>query len=164
MGIVVNLGLSRFCDSEPNRCVAILEALVKGGYSKRLREVVCDESLPAVRRFRTARIVEVTMKATTWLTDAHADPIRSALSVALKKHSDDSYSWDELECLGAQDIQDLAFHLDGPTKPLSFAKTKLTIYDDVSVSVTDLAKSQRNWRAGSVAYKLHELARAHRLI
>ncbi|MEJ7597342.1 MAG: hypothetical protein WKG01_05485 [Kofleriaceae bacterium] len=137
---------------------------MKGGYSKRLREVVCDESLPAARRFRTARIVEVTKKATTWLTDANADSIRSALTVALKKHSEDSYSWDELESLGAGDIQDLALHLDGPTRPLSFGKTDVTICDDVSVSVIDLVKSQKNWPAGSVAYKLHELARAHRLI
>jgi hypothetical protein len=164
MGIVVDLGLSRYCYSEPERRIAILESLVKGGYSKRLRDVVYEENTPAARRFQDARIVDVSPKATTWLSDAKAAPIRSALTAALKKRCDDSYSWDELERLGAHNVQQLAFHLDGPNKPPRFGKTVVTIYDDVSASIIDLAASQRNWRERSVAYKLHELARAHRLI
>jgi hypothetical protein len=156
MSLVVDLGLERFCHGEPDRRVAIVEALVKNGTSKLLREVVAED-----RGYTRARILEVTPTATTWLGDKVAAPIRADLAKALSKSSYDSYSWDELEEMGARDIQELALPFDGPRNRLL---DRIEIDADTSVRVIDLDRSERNWPKRSLAYKLHVLAKKHRLI
>lgn len=91
-----------------------------------------------------AQILEVTPTATTYLADKAAARIRADLAKALAASSYDSYSWDELEEMGAHNIQDLALPVDGPKGP-GHVGSEFAIDDDLRVGLIDIPASARNW-------------------
>ena len=162
---MVDLGLERFVSGpdDDSKRVAILERLVKAGYTTLVREVFADSRLPASKRYAEARVLEVAPGATRWLGAAAAKPILKAAGSALRRTGYDSYSWDELERMGADNIQDLALTLDGETKVLSFSP-RVELAPELKLKLIDLSLSIKNWPASSNAHKLHTLATKHRLI
>lgn len=161
MTLVVDLGLERY-NLQPRDLTAALTSLVKDGHTTLVREVL-DLTPDGGRVFEARRDGdEVTAR---WLEPAEAAPILDAVRQTYAKHSTyASFSWDELERIGAYDIQSLALTLDGAVKPRSITLRG----DSDAVRVADLERSAANWSARTqqarIAAAFHVLARKHRLI
>ena len=151
MGMVIDLGLSRFHD-EPEQIIAILERLVSYGYTGSVREIIGD------------RVVEVNVSGTRWLTSDEVAPILRDVKACFDRLGTDydSYSWDELDEIGAFDVQDLALPLDGPKPPPGLDRVHLG--PNLELRLIDLETSIKNWPDDSIAWALHDLAILHRLI
>ena len=161
MSLVVRLGLDNLCPDahlEPAPVIAKLEGLVHGGYTTCVREIV------SARRedLDGARVVEVTAQGTRWLDGDQARPILDAVRRLYEAAGTyDSYSWDQLEEMGAHNIQDLALVLDGKTPRPGLTRVNL---DGDRLRLIDLDDSIANWPDDTLAASFHEVARVHRLI
>lgn len=179
MSLVVDLGLERF---EPLEAVDILRRLVEEGHTQLVREVfggkvlevAIDNPIPVVhpkpsKASKTAKKSKQTVDvperraSSRWLSDRDARPILRDIAKLYKAHDTyASFSWGELEGLGAWNLQPLALVCDGPSDALGIQ------LGDTTLKVIDLEESAQNWRGtrGNVglAAKLHILAMKHRLI
>jgi hypothetical protein len=149
MGMVIHLGLSRF-HQEPEQRIAMLQSLV--GYSRSLLEVIGD------------RVIEVGPNSTRWLPKDEAMDIMEILASSYERFGTtyDAYSWDQLEDIGAFNVQDIALPLDGPKRPPGLDRVR--IGNDTEVRLIDLKDSIGNWPEDSVAFGLHEIAMELRMV
>jgi hypothetical protein len=98
------------------------------------------------------------------MTSDQAAPILRDVKACYKRLGTtyDSYSWDELDEIGARNVQDLALTLDGP-KPRP-GLDRVPLGPGLKLRLIDLEASYMNWPDDSIAFALHELALEHRLI
>ncbi len=159
MTMVIDLGLARFYHRDDAGHEAGLRSLVEAGCSKRLRDFVGDRVLE-VRRVRKELV-------TCWLEGEARKAIDDDL--AALGALDVDFAWDELDTMGAYFIQDLAFHLDGPTPPAEHVALMVR-GESLSLRVIDVRRSlKQNWQGNRhpsalAAAKLHRFAIKHRFI
>jgi hypothetical protein len=168
MTLIVDLGLERFYYGDPDARQAAVASLVENGYTTLVHEIVSDprddpQSAKVLVAYRRADEVVVRR----WLDASERKPIVTDLAKVYKKHgSDASFSWAELEEIGAYDVQPLALVLDGPQKPPRDG----IVLPGVSACLraASLERSLANWSArhpqARAATALHKLAQKHRLV
>ncbi|MFO0552028.1 MAG: hypothetical protein U0271_26820 [Polyangiaceae bacterium] len=166
MTLVVELGLGRFHGdpfAHPEPVVAMLEVLVGRGYTTLVREIFAEKSWDEVSSLEGARIVEVTPEGTRWLDGEERSSILEDVQLVYEQRgAQDSYSWDQLEDMGAFNIQDLALTLNGAAPRPGLERVALC--EGVELRLIGLEESILNWPEESAAAALHELAMQHALI
>ncbi len=157
----VGLGIKDYFHNDPDgRCQSIAE-VVRAGYTKVLRELFREEN-----KVFQAKMVRNKLKA-DWLSAKEAAPILKDWQALVKKHDTFAqFSWDELDQVGAYDVQTLALVLDGPKTGRAFDLPDSPLQ---SAGITSLKSSLLNWNADwhkqvQCAHALHLFAKKHRMI
>jgi hypothetical protein len=143
MGLVVDLGLSRYYDHASEDWPKAVIALVEAGFTTLLRDVITASSdLVGAKVFEARRVGAVI--ESRWLTPTEAKPLLDELTQLYKNvTSYAAFSWDELEELGVEGIQDLAVLGDG-TIPSPYGKLVLPGHKE-RTRVMDLNRANRLW-------------------
>lgn len=161
MSLTVSLGLGQFHEAaqgDPAPMLAMLQSLVGGGYTTLVREVVAADR----ETLADARVVEVSRDGVRWLDgDAAAKVLDAVRTVHAAHGTHDTYAWDELEGLGAFNVQDLALTLDGATAPPGLERVAVGAHE---LRLIDLDASSGNWPKDTAASAFHAVAQTNRLV
>jgi hypothetical protein len=168
MTLVVDLGLERFYYNDADARQAAVASLVENGYTTLAHEIVSgprDDPHSAKVLAAYRRADEVVVRR--WLDASERKPILADLVKVCEKHgSYASFSWAELEEIGAYDVQPLALVLDGPRGPPRDGIALPGV--SACLRAVSLERSLVNWSArhpqARAAAALHKLARKHRLV
>lgn len=170
MGLVIDLGLSRFYKPDDAQWPAALNAVVASGMTAVVRDVVGARVYEARR---VGREVEG-----RWLPADEAKPIFDELAELQEVGASASFSWNELEELGVEP-QTLELVFDERPSPLSTMDTirntqRLGGYEIISlpgsleVKVGDLRKSADQWDdwddMSNLVCAIQRIAIRHRMI
>lgn len=169
MGLTVDIGLSRFFygeeDHEPWK--KGVNAVVASGCTNLARDIFAEmrDDVPTALIYEARKNDDGTITGRV-LDEDDAKPIRDAILETYQKYDSwAGFSWDQLEEIGAWDIQDLAVVFDGPERHETF---QAVICDDHSSKIVDMKRSFDNFRERDsqcrIARALHDLATVHRLI
>jgi hypothetical protein len=168
MTLVVDLGLERFYYGDPELRLAGAASLVENGYTTLVHEIVSGsrEDLQSAKVLVAYRRADEVV-ARRWLEAAERRPILADVAKVYARHgSYASFSWDQLEQLGAYDVQPLALVLDGPERPPQEGVTLPGV--STRLRAVSLERSLANWGArhpqARAAAALHKLAQKHRLV
>jgi hypothetical protein len=167
MGLVVDLGLERFYYSDPDTRPIAVASLVERRYTTLVHEIVGEGEDPLRAKVLVAYRRADQVVTWRWLDASERKPILADLAKVHAKHgSYASFSWAELEQIGACDVQPLALVLDGPEKPPNEGVDLPGV--TTLLRVVSLERSLHNWGArhpqARAASALHKLAQKHRLI
>lgn len=163
MTLVVGIGLKSFYADEARRADGVA-AFVEAGCTDLVHEVFGEpEALDTVRVLRVERTVEGVERR--WLGAVEAEPLLHDMSEVYKKHSTyASFAWNELDRIGAFDVQPFALVVRYPNPVLEITLPHFS----ERMRVVHVDYSLRNWRSRSkqsiIAAALHKLARRQRFI
>lgn len=163
--MVVCLGIEAFYYDNPEARQQGVIALVESGYVNKVREVFYSSR----EMLENASIFEVERTPSgiesRWLASLEAKPIIDDIQETFNSiGSYASFAWDELDEMGAYDIQSIAITIDNPEQQIM--RVQLPVINQF-VKIIDIKYSMwMNWSHPQAedALIFHELALKHRLI